>query len=552
MALQLFAPASRERALCMAGIVGSAFGMLAGQAYAVDIPVKNPDLAIRLDTSIRYNLGMRMKDIAPKFGNNSAYDESNYLFKKHDVITNRVDVLTELDIAYQNEFGVRVSAAGWYDNAYGKTGASNPAFGKNTSYPDNVFTSNVTRFYHGPSGEILDAFVYGNISFSGIDNSVKIGRHAVLWGESMFGNTHAISNSQTPNDGRKGISSPGASAKETALPIGQISLNSQVADNITVGAQYVYEWRSNRIPEGGTFFAGADSVLYGPPRVSANPLTGVTTVGRGPAEEGKGGDWGVSLHVRPEWLDGTVGVYYRRYDEKNPWAAQLALNPARTLPVYARGVKLYGISLAKNIMSASVGAELSYREDAALNSAGAVGPRFEGARGNTLHGLINASYSVPKMAAFDTAIVAAELQWSHLRKVTRNAAAFRAPGYVAACNIADPVSASCADKDYFNLSLSVTPTWSQVLPGVDIMLPVFTSLNLKGNSANNGGGNEGLNTYKVGVNATFQTVHSFDLAYQWWDVKTAPAAGSLPDARSANGAPFADKAFLQFTYSYAF
>jgi hypothetical protein len=47
-------------------------------------------------------------------------------------------------------------------------------------------------------------------------------------------------------------------------------------------------------------------------------------------------------------------------------------------------------------------------------------------------------------------------------------------------------------------------------------------------------------------------VHSFDLAYQWWDVKTAPAAGSLPDARSANGAPFADKAFLQFTYSYAF
>jgi hypothetical protein len=43
---------------------------------------------------------------------------------------------------------------------------------------------------------------------------------------------------------------------------------------IRVLAQYLYEWRPSRIPEGGTFFAGADSIEYGPTSHRLSPMEG--------------------------------------------------------------------------------------------------------------------------------------------------------------------------------------------------------------------------------------------------------------------------------------
>ena len=521
-----------------------------GSVHAAELSIDNPDVAIRLDTTVRYNLGVRLQNVNPKWGNNSAFDESDYAFSKRgDVITNRVDLFSEFDLTFKKNYGLRVSAAVWGDAAYSDRGSQNPAFGSNTSYPNNEYTNYVKRFYSGPSGEFLDAFAYGKFDLGGAMTDVKVGRHAILWGESLFGNTHGISNSQAPNDGRKGLSSPGASAKETALPIGQISVQSQVTDTMLVGFQYLYEWRSNRLPEGGTLFGAADSVLDGPPRVSP-------TIGRGVPEEGGKGDFGVMVRMRPDWLNGTLGFYYRQYDEKNPWAAQLARNPTRTLPVYAKNLELYGVSIAKEVGGVSVGAEFSYRKNGALSSAGAMGPRYEGAIGDTMHGLVNAIYFLPKLSWYDTANLSAELSWNHLAKVSQNAAVFKAAGYSAACTAAtDRIAAGCASENAYGLGLSFTPTWSQVQPGLDLSMPIFLNLGLSGNAASNSGGNQGFNTYKIGLSAIYRAVHQFDFAVMGWSVKSLPAAvnaGALPGAANPNGAAYSDKAFAQFTYNYQF
>ncbi|MFP3334783.1 DUF1302 family protein, partial [Pseudomonas sp. SIMBA_064] len=48
-------------------------------------------------------------------------------FSVGSAVTQRLDLLTELDIVYQGSMGMRVSAASWYDHAYDDVGSnSNP------------------------------------------------------------------------------------------------------------------------------------------------------------------------------------------------------------------------------------------------------------------------------------------------------------------------------------------------------------------------------------------------------------------------------------------
>ena len=75
--------------------------------------------------------------------------------------SNRIDLLSELDVVWKKRYGFRVSGAGWFDDAYGNKSARNPALAVPPSYIGQNFSNTTKRFYHGPSGEILDAFVFG-------------------------------------------------------------------------------------------------------------------------------------------------------------------------------------------------------------------------------------------------------------------------------------------------------------------------------------------------------------------------------------------------------
>ena len=518
---------------------------LHGETFSPPAPEasKMSDLKTRWDNSLRYTWGMRMQARDSRIANNAAYDQGDALFDRYDTIANRLDWLSEFDLSYRERYGLRVTAAAWDDEAYGSHGRSNPdALGSGaapTSYENNKFTPYVRRYYHGPSAELLDAFVFGSFDVEETVWNVKLGRHAVVWGESLFGSAHSVSYSQAPSDGMKAIANPGASAKETALPINQLSLLTQINPTLSLVGQLGLEWRPNRIAEGGTYF-GVDGVNEGPDVNRESPI------------EGEGGDVGLGLNWRPTWLDGMIGLYGRRFDDKGGWLAQSA-GGGQTRAVYAHDIGLLGVTLAKNIGGSSIGTELSYRSnDPLVSDSAAAGPAngYEGARGDTWHGLVNGVTSFGPSQVYHSAVFSAELAWSKLDHVTQNPELYKARGYSPAWD-SNATMRGCADDEFMSLALSFVPTWLQVYPGVDLEMPLFLSNNFKGNAPSNGGGCEGFTTYRVGLTAKVYVRHQFDLAYTGYLQKTEDAPDSAFGSRVL-GAPYQDKGWLSFTYRVTF
>ncbi len=165
---------------------------------------------------------------------------------------------------------MRVSAAGWYDGAYGDKSQSNPnlPFRSIPSYVGNEYSNYVQRFYAGPSGEVLDAFVFGTFDLGAVPLSVKAGQHSIYWGESIFlnGNLNSIAYAQNPLDLQKGFATPGTEAKELFRPLNQVSATAQVTDTLSFAGQYLLSWESDRYPEGGTYLGPVDFAFNGPER----------------------------------------------------------------------------------------------------------------------------------------------------------------------------------------------------------------------------------------------------------------------------------------------
>jgi hypothetical protein len=565
---------SREHKFVVPAIVALLSAGSSTAAFAMDIDTGNPDVAMTWNNTLRYNWAQRMQAIDQKIALASppagatygAYSAGDNLFKKGDTITNRLDVLSELNFAYQGKYGFRVSAAAWYDNAYaGKNPTpSTNVPGRTTSYQNSQFTDYVERYYKGPSGEWLDAYVFGNFELSGTDLNVRLGRHAVVWGEGLFGSTHSIAFSQAPSDGRKGVSSPGASAKETALPVNQISATAVLSPEVTLLAQYQFEWVANRVPEGGTYFAPADVVLWGP---NVNRDTEF--------KRGEKGGYGLGLKWSPEWLDGTVGFYYRKFDDKNGWIAQQtglgSPNPFNTTAVWGKDIELYGVSLSKSVLGVSVGAEVSYRKNDPLSSmatasaatatvpggaAAAAAGNFDGAVGNTWHAVLNGVQTYGSSPIYDSASLAGEIAWEKLDKITRNPTLYKSmtAGFDCAAAATRRIRGCETDDDYFSVGLSYSANWLQVYPGVDLSMPLFFSKNFT-NAQSNGGGTKGFVTYKAGLTATAWTKHIFDLSYTWFDQnvdRVSPNVGGNSLSGRIQGVPYSDKGFLAFTYQTTF
>ncbi|WP_022980828.1 DUF1302 domain-containing protein, partial [Ideonella sp. B508-1] len=492
-----------------------------------------------------------------------------------EVYTTRFDAYSEYDLSYQSTSGLRLSAAGWYDPSFpshprvGPAGAANSSFGPQGNWPSNI------KRYYGSGAEMLDSFVYTRVDLGDVPVSFKAGRFAQVWGESVFGGvggSNSIGYAQSPNDGRKSSQNPNASLKETAVPTAQLSLVFNVADNANLSMYRSFEWRPDRVPGSGTYMGFGDGV-GGAPYLFCNQAAGLCYP-YGSSLRGRVGDWGVQYKVRPSWVDASVSVNYRQFSEKAPWYAvwdmadgMPGLGQARS--VYGRDTKMAGVTFNTTKWDVSWAGELNFRKNAALVSDfSALAPAAlgggntsvtptQGARGNTLHALLNAQVVLGKTPLWDTLTIAAEGAVTHLMKVTENAELFQAAGSGYApvvCNMgaeASPTVAGCANRTAESLGLYFDPTIYSVLPSVDLEIPIFIQANFH-NSPLNSGSTAGFNTLSAGLKATWNTESGpqvFQLTYLGFTNRTS--AGNT-QGHAILGAPYYDRSQIQFSYTASF
>jgi hypothetical protein len=553
--------------------IAAACGFWSANANAFNFNLPNPDFDLEWDNTVRADYGMRLQNPSGDYTSSPTYDESDLGTGKGGTIMSMLNLYSELDFKYKENSGFRVSMDAWYDPTFPNHSTNNTSlpFPNNLpNYPNNAYTGYIQKYYQGPSAELRDAFVFTTQDIGGHQTSFKLGRTAVTWGQSAFatlGGANSIAFGQAPLDLMKQTESPSASLKEIVLPTAQADVTTQITPTIALSAQYTFEWDHDRLPEGGTYFGGADAILYGPPVASwVQVAPGVAVpIPRIAPTEGRTGDIGVDGTWRVDSIGTTYELAFRHFAMKMPWAAVqvpgggVTLAPGITLPgitaEYGNDVNLVGAGFNSAIGNAAVAGELSYRWNMPLNATNAT-TLNNAPTGRTLHGLLNITQSFGKSPLWDNMFLQAEWAFNELLSVQSNPGNFAMAGYDTSgqCSAATGNSpyANCSTRFWTGIGIGASPQWYQVFPGVDLTMPLFVNLNLKGYSSviNPAGESEGFNTFVVGLDFTIYNKHQVNLTYTYYMNKKgyAPGASTI----SAVGAPYSDKSWLGLTYQTTF
>ena len=461
------------------------------------------DIRVRWDNTVKYSAAWRTSNAPEAHLANVNTDDGNRNFDP-GFISNRVDFLSELDITYK-KLGLRASGAAWYDTLYERQNNNDSPSSVNAlSVPFNAFPD-ATRKLHGKRAEILDAFVFGSGTLGTMPASFRAGRHTLLWGESLLIFNNGISYAQAPLDAIKALSVPNSQAKELFMPVGQISGQLISTDNLTLAAYYQYDWRKTRLPASGSYFSTVDLLDSGGERLFTSPPRAFFRGRDLPASDA--GQWGLSARFRSDMLDTDFGLYHIRFNEKTP---QIYLRPGAGVDatvgkigeyalVYPEDIRLIGASFSTNVGSASVAGEVHVRRNTPLVSTPQVvtsgvaadnrdNPLY--AVGNTVHAQVSMIHILPKTPLWPTASLTAELGAQRLTGITRNPGAFSAT----------------ADTTAWGLRATLTPTYFQVLPNLNINVPIGLGYNPKGRSpiaGFNGGADHG-GDISIGIDAEYQ------------------------------------------------
>jgi hypothetical protein len=491
-------------------------------AHSVEFVTGNSDLKMRWDNTVKYSAAYRLKEQSADLLPDINLDDGDRNFNK-GLVSNRVDLLSEFD-ASLNNLGMRLSGAAWYDTVYNRGNDNNSPFTNNsTSVRFNEFTDG-TRRLHGRHAEILDAFVYAKGDVANRSAVVRLGRHTLQYGESLFFGSNGIANAQGPVDLVKLLTVPGSQFKEILRPVNQISGQLQLQSNVSLGAYYQMQWNETKIPGAGSYLSQADFVGDGAERI----IVGAPIVsGAGPAAFWRGNDikaknsgqGGLQMRFTPENTGLEFGLYAARYHDKTPYIYFNVSNPANvnlatgqvgTLhQVFAENINTFGASLSTTVGGVNVAGEISVRHNTPLVSDPQVvlpgmiadnnnNPLY--AVGRSAHAQISAIYVFTPNALLQGGAILGELAWNRRTSITKNAAAL------------DPHTT----RDAWAMRMIFEPAYYQVVQGLDITVPFGLGYNIDGRSSTifnwNGGSSHGGDS-SIGIKGTYRQVWQFGLSY---------------------------------------
>lgn len=462
-------------------LVAVAAGMVVSStSFAFNFETGSPDLTVSWDNTLKYSTSFRVRDVDPNvapagwagFSGQVNANDGDRNFGK-GLISNRMDILSELGVRYKRNSGFRISATAWYDDVYLRSNdrSASDAAGLNQTGTYNQFNDG-TKKTMGRNAELLDFFGYTRQSVGDMGLNLKAGRFTQLYGESLFFGNNGIAGAQTPLDLARALSVPNSQFKEVARPVGQVSAQLQVNPNLTLGAYIQPEWRESRLPASGSYFSFGDFVgaggemLYVPPALSSTSL-----LTRGADNKPDSGQWGGQIRYKNG--DNEYGLYAANFHEKLP---QFLVRPNQDYSLfYGENIHMIGGSVSTVVGDTNVASEISYRTKMPLVAMGStiVGfgdPNSIVPKGNTLHINISAISVFRGNSIWDGASLVSEVAFNRRLRVTEN------PDQV------DPN----ATRDAGALQFVFAPEYFQVMSETDLSIPIGVSYGLFGRSSVNG------------------------------------------------------------------
>ncbi|WP_082097887.1 DUF1302 domain-containing protein [Pseudomonas ogarae] len=377
-----------------------------------------------LDTTVSYGTTYRAQAASKKLIARSnggsvdngpiVYDDGDLNFRKGELVSEVAKVVSDLDLRFQENYGVFVRGRAFYDFEL-----------KDDSRRQRELSDDGEDLA-GSSADLLDAFVYGSWELGNHQFSARLGRQVINWGESIFAQG-GISATNPYDVGA--LRAPGSEIKEAFLPTLMGSFSFELTENMTLEGYWQpgSSWEAAKLDACGTFFSTTDVIgdddcdylpvsaiqesvtgLLGRPTAFDSPdevrayLNGVPAGTRALAESllmstyvprshdvEPDGDaqYGISLRwTAPELNQSDFGLYYLRYSTQTPVVSAKAgsivavpgvgqipfANRATYFAEYLGKRDLYGFSFNTTVNGGpldglAVAGELSYRPDSIVS-----------------------------------------------------------------------------------------------------------------------------------------------------------------------------------------
>ena len=335
------------------------------------------------------------------------------------------------------------------------------------------------------------------------------------------------------------------------MPVPQLSAQWQISPSLSLGGYLQFRWKESRVPPAGSYFSSANVPwnATGPEFVSipafAGPIAGNYVLQPGTDDRPRnGGQFGLQLKWRVAETD--LGIYYAKYHDK---FGQLfgRLNPgapttdSQWFYVFPSDIKVAGISASRSVGDFNLSAEASVRDNMPLvvNNAihfGPTGtPRPTAPTGRTAHVNLSALASFgPSFLAQESSLVA-ELAWNRV------------------LHMSDPDGEldKGRTRDASALQFIFTPSYRQVLPGLDLSVPIGLRYTLDGRSSVTAWSARGTGNANIGVEGNYLGVWQFGLSYTH-HIGAAIPFNDYSTGQFGAGNPLADRNFMSLNVRRTF
>lgn len=585
--------AYQGRGLAVAGL--ALLGALpVGVAQAFQ--VRSGDWTTSLDTTVSYGVSYRMEGQDDKLiaranggsGSNAGLinsDDGNLNFRKGDLFSEMVKVVSEMDLRYQERHGVFIRGRAFYD------------FELEDDSRRHREISDGGLDEAGSSVDLLDAFVYGSWTVNERDLNARLGRQVINWGEGLFyQNGIGATNPVDIN----ALRAPGSEVKEAYMPTFMVYGSYELRDNLTVEGYWQpgKAWEASKIDPCGTYFSTLDPLGEDCEYLSASPLqeqvTGLAGAAMAfdnpaaaqawanslppglvndllrayipttfiPRAQDIDGDdsaqYGLALRwYVPELNDTELGFYYLRYNMQVPMIG-LTVGQPLILPVvgalpdasssryyaeYLEKRDLFGISFNTSIGGDSIfnglslAGELSYRPDtpialglneylptALLNPDGLpVGTRLDGYREKDMYqASLAAIYNFNGLLGSDSAALFSELVASRVQGLESDVDYYE------------------ATSSAYGAQASLQLTYTNVFNLVNLVPNVGYQYSINGVSPQlTNGLDEEAQSWSVGLDAIYQESLTVGAKYVGY------SGGGISNKRT-------DRDYLTFNVKYSF